>query len=289
MRRVLLVLLTTLLLSSMVGAGPGHGEDEGTLPLGSYLNHIELWSPDLSGGEARMPLAFSGGPLHEDWLLAVHGVVENGSVQLGIGDGGPWDWDAGEHTETMRIEHAGVPEIWARPLDGNATLRLYYDVTCDCVGKAAPMDSGPLWFNTEAAAGDEVSFLFNMQPGPVGLGRPDDYNGTFDVAIRLVEADPSGSLLTTLQESVVSYDASTTPTCLQDGTWGVCQWFNFTAPHDGRQAVLLSFAHERPDWGVLVRPTEDVRAAGSGEEAPGLTVPMLLALLAAWALLARRR
>lgn len=285
-RLPVLVALATLALVLGTGLPPAtaHGEHETDCDRRTDTwSHLGLWEPELApGASAERDLSFEGCPLEQDWRLLLRGDVEgtlavtllqSGDELLSSSWGGAGNFEALTlpHTDflTLRLQNTG---------DANATARLYFDQTCLCTVKGTHLVPGPVWLSALADAGQTVSFNVTLVPSSFPT-RPDLPE---TVTVRAVLPGEPGAT-----RDWTFHPALDEP-CRDGGRWTACFEHTIQASETGRQDVLLWLDHDGDDsWSLSVRPVIEVEGT-SGRDAPGPSVALALAPLAAVAVLARR-
>lgn len=274
MRHVILLLL---LLPGVAAHGEWDGE---RLAPGTYLQHIEAWDVEIAPGTSvNQTLAFGGAPLMESWFLVVQANV-TGAVSASLVDNGTiasWTWRDGMFEETVRLEHTGWPELnltntGAMP----ARVSLFFDQTCDCIGKALPTRSGPLLFNVDAEKGQAVRFDMTVVPVRRSTQTPDeDFNGSMSVVVDRIRPSADGTTYEVLESWTWEGTSTQWTDCRSLPRFHACLDVRFTASESGRQVLVLRSEHDMPDWRVQVRPIIEVPA-----EQANIPVPGWLALVA---------
>lgn len=240
-------LLLTLLLVAPFALGHGedpddHGEWE-VLEEGTYWTHIDPWSVALAPGESvNRTLAFSGTPLRADWHLLFAGQAD-GALEMrltGPDTDSVWIWPAGElHFE--RLPATGFYDLRiANDGDTPVNATLYYDNTCDCIGKSLPVTPGGVWFNEPADAQETLRYSFAIVPFKSAGGTADPANVTVHVR-HLSEA------METVKKTRHDLD-------FQAGESLQRVAFNVTAAEAGRQLVLLEIDDGESGIAYQVKP-----------------------------------
>ncbi|MGB1585781.1 MAG: hypothetical protein ACPHID_01890 [Thermoplasmatota archaeon] len=289
MRLAAFVLFCILATPAVVG----HGEvgDGKVLPFGSYLQHIESWNLTLAPQSSmNQTLAFGGAPLEEDWFLMFH-AVSSGNITARLDDDAwavTWNWTAGINEATTRLQHTGWPTLTLTSLDdAPVLLTVFFDQTCDCIGKSMPEQAGPLLFNIEAKPGDEVRFDMTMVPVRGSFDTPDEpFNGSMIVQIDRIRPSQDGSFYETLQSWNWTGSSADWQDCRSIPRFHACIDVRFTAEEPGQQVVVLRSWHDMPDWSVQVRPILEVAPS---RDAPLPTWAATAALVAAFAFARSRR
>lgn len=246
-----------------------HGDSpvgDRVVPQGEFLNHVQPVEVELAPGESRnWTMAFGGpaggGVLHEGWYWVLRADVKSPCADCPIRaalsvDGQPleaWRWTARPQQEIVRVPFDGFLRLdLVNEGPENATVRFYYDVTCDCVGKVVPAPAGPVWFNTEADAGDEILFNFTVEPVQIVLGQSPPPGSITVRAQHLVPDDVGGFV--PKQELLRTWQVGQEPSC-DENRWTACFDFAFAAQEDGMQLVLVEAQHDAgPSWGTGLRP-----------------------------------
>ena len=283
MRLAALALVCILAVPVVVG----HEEawDGEVLPFGSYLQHVESWNFTLaSRGFVEQTLAFGGAPLEQDWFLMFHAVA-SGNVTMRLSDESwtvAWNLTAGVNEVTTRLQHTGWPTLNLTNLDdAPVALTVFFDQTCDCIGKSLPEQSGPLLFNIEAEPGDEVRFDMTMVPVRRSFDTPDEpFNGSMTVQIDRIHPSQDGASYEVLQAWNWTGSSADWEDCRSIPRFHACIDVRFRAEESGQQVVVLRSWHDMPDWNVQVRPILEV---APGHDAPLPVWVAAIALLAAFA------
>lgn len=292
--RACVLLLAVLLIPLAVGHGEEvHWEGE-RLPPGEYLSHSRVWDVALGPDQTvNTTLAFEGGvPLKEGWLILVRAQVAQGPVEATVEQGhtqvAHWSWEPGDHTVTTRSPATEFLTLELHnPGDQNATVKLYFDQTCECTLKGLPMESGPLWFDAPTTEGTEVHYNFSVVTSPLASGAPETPwdGGTMTVRVDLVEASPDGATLQVTDSRQWTFDGDDAQCFPDHPRFNVCLPYSFVASGSGNQALWFEMELDHPGWGVQVNPQITTDAV---QTTPAGTPVAVLGLLGAVALAVRR-
>lgn len=265
-------LVKWLLVLLFVPLAVAHGGDEHTCDtdlLAGSLSHLVVWNEALQPGASSSRLAVFevGCPFGEGWWVSFN---LEGDVTLRVDFEGEklatWS-EPGVHF--VQLPSRGYPELTVtntREVAGSFSL--WFDQTCDCIGKAVPESGGAVWFNTAAGAGDEVDWSFRLtavEARPQVQG-----NGPSTYTVRAMHVAPSEAGLDVLQTVERTYNQD--DHCGDGPRFTVCLDATFAGGTDGVQYLWFEVTHDAdPGFIVQVRPEFNVR-----EEAP---VPWFLPLL----------
>lgn len=260
-----------LLLLPLLPLAAGHGEDDhGCTLTEPALVHLDLWEGTVAPGESlRQLTAFSGCAMPEGWWLNYW--MDGAGLQLTVDHEGttfgPWPMD-GERF--LQLPEDGFPVLTIHnPTNESHDFRMYYDHSCDCTGKAVPVNGGGIWFNAEAT---NIDWSFRLTP----VER--DFTATApqpqELLIELLHVRPTADGLVELDR--VELVAGPEDTCLPGTRLVACLEASFSGAIDGTQYLWMRVTHDGTDEHVVqVRPQFTVQ-----EDAPGAPLVWLLGVFA---------
>ncbi len=266
--------LPLLILVPLVAAHPAHTE-------GEALQHITLETVSIAPGDSvSYDLDFQGQPFTAGWHWLLRADVSGQAVVTAVAGSqvmAQWDWSDGEHVGVATLPaNSTIGLQIINPGDVEATVSFYYDQTCNCLFKMVPMQSGPVWLNIPAEAGQEVECELTFFTQPLAGG---DEPTSIDVTIQHVAMGADGPEV--MEQWQETYAVGADP-CHPGAKWSACKVVTFSAQESGDQLLWIDIGHDGGAWGIGVRPLAQTRDV---EDAPGLAFPLLLAGL----LLAYRR
>ncbi|MFQ5908961.1 MAG: hypothetical protein ACE5JE_09100 [Thermoplasmata archaeon] len=164
--RRLLALAAVFLFAGLLTGLPvlGHGGSEPEIP------HTELQTIQLAPGDLEsFKVSFGDSPLSRGWLFVLNGrlTVADGPVIAELSLNGStvarWVWAVRSEVqvETTILPETAFYEISFRNtgLD-STTLEIFYDQSCECVGKFLPMRGGVVIFQADLRAGETMNVEF---------------------------------------------------------------------------------------------------------------------------------
>jgi hypothetical protein len=151
-------LVSILILIALCGAAAAHAADDG-------VDHVTLMQGELAPGATKTyQLKFGEGALRQGWLFALVGQIRAGAADLTLLDPGgapaaQWRWETGDATrwDALTIPRDGDYRLQVASIGAQALrYALYYDQSCFCAGKKAPLEGGVVIFQGSAAPGAPV-------------------------------------------------------------------------------------------------------------------------------------
>lgn len=275
--RSLVVLVALGFIAIPVAAHDGeHSCDESNEQ--DAWTHLDVREHDFgNGSRVDWLLAWDGGcPLGEDWWVFVWFDAERPFRALVEHEGAglrEYFGPAGESVMHVWLPEAGFPQL---TITGEGNVTAYFDQTCDCPAKTAPVP-GPVWLNHEGA---KMTWGLQFVPQQFGLHNepaPTEYN----VTISWGRPTTFGMDVWDTETRTFSTDD---PTCgLEGALHRGCWTYEIDSAWD-MQYLWVEVDYNATGWGIGILPAITVE-----KEAPGLASMAGALLLLCLAVLRRAR